>query len=78
MRAIIGRLCTRREHVDISGRCGLKNSCKNMLEWVTNLVALVMNPVSLLIFLIIMRYVRKEKKNKVRNALWMSHQGRGA
>jgi hypothetical protein len=49
-----------------------------MLGWMTNLVALVMNPVSLLIFLVIMRYVRKEKKKKVENPLWMSHQGRGA
>jgi hypothetical protein len=49
-----------------------------MLGWVTNLVALVMNSVSLLIFLVIMRYVRKEKKKKVENTLWMSHQGRGA
>ncbi len=49
-----------------------------MLEWTTNLVALIMNPVSLLIFLVIMRYVKKEKKKKCENHLWASHQGRGA
>lgn len=48
-----------------------------MLEWITNLVALIMNPVSLLIFLVIMRYVKKEKKEKGENPLWASHQGRG-
>jgi hypothetical protein len=49
-----------------------------MLDWVTNLVALVMNPVSLLIFLVVMRYVKKEKRKKCDNPLWVSHQGKGA
>jgi hypothetical protein len=48
-----------------------------MLEWVTNIVALIMNPISLLLFLIVMRYVKRGKK-KVDNPLWTSHQGRGA
>ena len=49
-----------------------------MLEWVTNIVALVMNPFSLLIFLVAMRYVKKEKRTKRDNPLWVSHQGKGA
>ena len=47
-----------------------------MLKWVTSIVALIMNPIALLIFLIVMRYVRKGKK-KVDNPLWASHQGKG-
>jgi hypothetical protein len=47
-----------------------------MLDWFTNLVALVMNPVTLLLFLIVMRRVRKVRK-RTDNPLWASHQGRG-
>ena len=49
-----------------------------MLDWMTNIVALIMNPVSLLIFLVVMRYVRKEKRKRGDNPLWASHQGKGA
>jgi hypothetical protein len=48
-----------------------------MFEWVSDIVALTLNPVSLLIFLIVMKYARKERK-KADSPLWESHQGRGA
>jgi len=49
-----------------------------MLDWVTNIVALVINPVSLLIFLVAMRYLKKEQRKKGDNPFWLSHQGKGA
>jgi hypothetical protein len=48
-----------------------------MLDWFTNIVALVMNPLTLLLFLVVMRHVKKIQK-KGDNPLWTSHQGRGA
>jgi hypothetical protein len=39
-----------------------------------NMLFMIMNPVSLLIFLVIMRYVKKEKTKKVENHLWVSYQ----
>ncbi len=52
--------------------------CVEMLEWAANIIALIVNPISLLIFLVVMRYVRKERKKKAQNSLWASHEGRGA
>jgi len=48
-----------------------------MLDWFTNMVALlIMNPVTLLLLLIVMRCVKKGRK-KSDNPLWASHQGKG-
>jgi hypothetical protein len=47
-----------------------------MLEWIVSIGALIMNPVSLFIFLMVMRHVKKGKKET--NVWWASHQGRGA
>jgi hypothetical protein len=48
-----------------------------MLEWMISIVALIMNPVSLLIFLTVMKHMKKERKKET-NVWWVSHQGRGA
>ncbi len=48
-----------------------------MADFVTNIVALIMNPISLLIFLIFMKHMKKGK-GKEGNPFWASHQGRGA
>jgi hypothetical protein len=47
-----------------------------MLDWFTNMVALIMNPVTLLLFLFVMRCLKKGRK-KSDNPLWASHQGKG-
>jgi|GEM_PF-4010048 hypothetical protein len=47
-----------------------------MVEWITNIVALVMNPVSLLVFLILSKHL-KTNKGKDTNDSWARHQGRG-
>ncbi len=48
-----------------------------MLDMVTTIVALILNPISLLIVLLLMKLVNKGKR-KEGNPFWASHQGRGA
>jgi hypothetical protein len=45
-------------------------------DWISNIVALVMNPLSLLCFLVIVRCIRKNRKSE-NSQWWAGHQGRG-
>jgi hypothetical protein len=49
-----------------------------MFDWLATIVALIMNPLSLLLFLIAMKYIRKSGKKSGSNEWWAKHQGRGA
>ncbi len=51
---------------------------KKMFDWLATIVALIMNPLSLLLFLIAMKYIRKGGKKSGSNEWWAKHQGRGA
>jgi hypothetical protein len=50
---------------------------KGMFELLSNIIALVMNPITLLLFLILFKQLRKERK-KGSNEFWVRQQGRGA
>jgi len=48
-----------------------------MFDWLATIVALIINPLSLLLFLIAMKYIRKSGKKSGSNEWWAKHQGRG-
>ncbi len=48
-----------------------------MFDLFSNIVALIMNPISLMVFLIVMRYLVKKMRKRDNSQWWASHQGRG-
>lgn len=48
-----------------------------MFDFFSNLVALVMNPISLVVFLLVMKYIFRKSGKKENGQWWAGHQGRG-
>lgn len=48
-----------------------------MFDFFSNLVALVMNPISLVVFLFVMKYIFRKSGKKQNGQWWAGHQGRG-
>jgi hypothetical protein len=49
-----------------------------MFDCMAAIVALILNPLSLLLFLIAIKHVRKGGRKSGSNEWWAKHQGRGA